>query len=486
MDAYTILETLAEGGMGRVFLARRKDNGEYCVLKEIRAERVAEPTARKRFEREALITRELDHPNIARVLEAQLEGDKQWITFEYVRGCSLAELIRAANDRRERVPHGVAVLIALEVLKGLEHAHTQRDRHGEPLHIVHRDLTPANVMLSRAGEVKIIDFGVARGNVGDFKTAAGMLVGTIRYMSPEQAAGEALDQRSDLYTLAAVLYELLAGRPLITATDRIDVLEAIAFEAPASPAAIDPRIPAEVDQVIMTALAKEPARRYPSAKDLREALERAAGSLAQTPRAALVSWIHRTAPEIKALRSETLSTTVVRVLRAPIAYVRRWPAWQLLLLVALAMMMSFSAVFFMLVDRSAPVVMIAAPPQAERASPEIVPKKPIERPPPPSPPPPKIKDPPARAVRPAPSTKVIPAQVNKHEHLRRMLVRLKATPDPDDDALLELHDALHRSVRAVEDPALRRALELKLAAFARGGGIEALERALEELERSAP
>lgn len=285
LGRYALLSELAEGGMARVFLARRDGSPTPCVLKQLHVELEGHPTAARRFQREAHIIAHMDHPGIARVLGAGLEAGKFCIALEYVAGQTLESVLARSAARGRRLPPPIAVAIATRVLEALAYAHDLRNAEGTPLSLVHRDLSPGNVMIGYDGEVKIIDFGVAQGRVDSFRTAPGMMVGTLRYMSPEQAGAQPdVDRRSDLYTVGVVLYEMLAGQPVVPRGRAVDVLTAI-LESPI-PLLQDslPEAPDSLQEVMELAMAKQPEDRFSDARRFCDALRDAAAALGRANR----------------------------------------------------------------------------------------------------------------------------------------------------------------------------------------------------------
>lgn len=297
LGRYTILESLAKGGMAQVFIAQKDNAPEICVLKQLLGELETHATAGKRFYREAHVASYLQHPRIARTIDAGFEDGAFCIAMEFIAGRDVESLMHLLMRQGRMLPYELSLAVALGVLEGLEYAHEARDPTGAPLDLVHRDLSPRNVMLSFDGDVKIIDFGLARGKVDDFKTAPGMILGTLRYVSPEQAVADPIDGRSDLYSIAVVLYEMLTGRPLVRDGSALDVLTDVVQRVPDPICARNPHLPRSLDPVLARALAKDPADRYGSARELRLALEAAAGSLARAPRAAIGEFVTGHFPE---------------------------------------------------------------------------------------------------------------------------------------------------------------------------------------------
>ena len=263
---YAITHKLGEGGMGVVYAARDERLQRTVALKTM-SSLSKDETARKRFWREARAAASVNHPNICQIYEIGEEAGKLFIAMELLEGEVLSDrLRRGAMSAAEAVPIGLGMMAALSAL------HSRG--------IVHRDLKPSNVFLTAHG-VKMLDFGLARPDVEEsFNTVTevtrvGMVVGTPRYMAPEQATGETVDARSDLFAAGAILFEMLAGRPAFAGRSVVEVLHATRYEQP--PALTGSPAVAAVDRVIRRALAKRPAERPPSAEAMAEELRAISG-----------------------------------------------------------------------------------------------------------------------------------------------------------------------------------------------------------------
>jgi serine/threonine-protein kinase len=272
LGRYIILETLDKGGTAEVSAAIREGSQTLCVLKRLHLDLSTSANARRRLYREAHLASLLDHPNIGRVIDAGFEGDDVYIAIELIPGQTVISLIRAALEKGRLIPPPISVCIAAEALSALHYAHGLGGPDGRPLGIVHRDLSPRNVMVSYEGDVKIIDFGVARAHLDDFRTQPGIVLGTIRYVSPEQALAEPIDGRSDLYSLGVIAYEMLSGARVTPKADTQSILLAIAHDAPKPLAEANPAISARLASVVMRALEKSPGDRWPTAAAFRGAL----------------------------------------------------------------------------------------------------------------------------------------------------------------------------------------------------------------------
>ncbi|MBK8997569.1 MAG: serine/threonine protein kinase [Myxococcales bacterium] len=210
----------------------------------------------------------LDHPNIARTIDAGQVDGSHYMALEYVNGQPLRTLMDRAASNRCTLPPRTAIHILTEVCTGLAYAHDRRDGQGRPLNIVHRDVSPQNILVSYDGRVKLIDFGIAKaaGKVGT--TQAGMLKGKFGYMSPEQVTGKDVDRRADIFALGICLLEALVGRKLYDGANEIVVMNKIRTDSVPAPTSVNPRLPRGVDAIVLKALAKDPNQRYATASEL--------------------------------------------------------------------------------------------------------------------------------------------------------------------------------------------------------------------------
>ena len=261
-NRYRIERELAHGGMAEVYLARDESLDRLVALKALFPEYAREPSFVERFRREAQAAANLNHPNIVAIYDWGQESGTYFIVMEYVEGRSLRDLIRSEG----RLEPGQAADITAEIASALAFAH----RSG----VVHRDVKPGNVLLTRSGTVKVTDFGIARAGTSDGLTQTGSVMGTATYFSPEQAQGLAVDGRSDVYSVGVVLYELVCGVAPFVAESPVSVAYKHVREEPIPPSQRNPEVPAALEQIIMSALAKDPEHRYQSADDLRADLLR--------------------------------------------------------------------------------------------------------------------------------------------------------------------------------------------------------------------
>ncbi|WP_437736915.1 serine/threonine-protein kinase [Sorangium sp. So ce1335] len=271
-----IQRRLGAGGMAEVFLAKKRGaEGTYklLVVKRILPAHGSSRRFRAMFVEEAHLATRLNHPNIVQVYEFSDHGeDGLLLSMEYVEGFDLGKLMRAAQQKESRIPPLVSAFIVSEAAKGLHYAHERKDEGGMPLAIVHRDVSPQNILISFEGVVKIADFGIASANL--FREEPGVLKGKFGYMSPEQARGERVDRRSDIYALGVVLYELLAMRSPYGKLDDDALLQAVKEGLFEPPSAHAPDIPTELEAIVMRAMAGDPEDRFQTARDLAGAIAR--------------------------------------------------------------------------------------------------------------------------------------------------------------------------------------------------------------------
>ena len=278
---YTLLYQLARGGMGEVFLAVAGDLRGFervCVVKTVRAEYATEATFVNRFLDEGKILTQLAHGHIAQTIDvgrvSTAAGEQYFVALEYVEGKDVAKLLDRLRDRGRPMPVPVALHIGIAVLEALEYAHRRTDRDGTPLGLIHRDISPQNVLVSYEGDVKLIDFGNARTEVRRHATAAGVIFGKPGYIAPEQARGAKPDLRSDLYSLGVTLWETLAGRRLLEG-DLDDFLPKLRGGKirPAPLAKTRADVPPDLDRVLARAMAPDREQRYPDAAAVRADLQ---------------------------------------------------------------------------------------------------------------------------------------------------------------------------------------------------------------------
>ena len=253
---YEIIEELGAGGMGRVYRAFDKKIDEEVALKLLKPAIAADKRIVERFRNELKIARKIRHANVCGMFDLGEEGETLFISMEYVRGEDLSSLIR----RTEKLTAGKAVLIARQVAEGLGEAHK--------LGVVHRDLKPGNIMVDKEGNAKIMDFGIARSQTLPGTTAEGVIIGTPEYMSPEQVEGKPADQRSDIYSMGIILYEMVTGRPPFAGDTPFSIAYKHRHEEPEDPRKLNPHVPDALNRVILRCLEKDREARYQTAQEL--------------------------------------------------------------------------------------------------------------------------------------------------------------------------------------------------------------------------
>ncbi|MBI4508288.1 MAG: protein kinase [Deltaproteobacteria bacterium] len=271
---YQLLRRVGAGGMAEVFLARStaaQGLAKRLVIKKIHPAYAKSKHFVRMFVDEAKIALGLNHPNIVQVFDFGHVGSAYYLAMEHVEGLDLLQLLQECAKLQRRIPHGLCAYVVQQIAKGLDYAHRKTDEHGEPLCIVHRDISPQNVIVSWDGAVKIVDFGIARAR--DVEEEEGIVKGKFAYMSPEQARGEPVDARSDIYSAGIVLFELALARPLFIGKGR-ELLEQVKASAIPRPRDCDPTVPTELEAIILRALAYHPRDRYPTARDFQQALGR--------------------------------------------------------------------------------------------------------------------------------------------------------------------------------------------------------------------
>lgn len=277
---YRILDKLGAGGMGEVYLAEDTKLERKVAIKCLSSKSVADEKARKRLIREAQLAARLDHPNICSIHEHLEENNQIFIVMQYIEGEPLYDKIqRRSFTVRESLE------VVLQVAEALEEAHSQG--------IIHRDIKPQNILVTPRGQVKVLDFGLAKfqpeqaamrkAKTQFLLTEAGAMLGTVQYMSPEQAKGLPVDARSDLFSLGTLLYECLAGKPAFTGATLLEIGAQVIHVDQPPPSTFNASVPPEVDRLTLKMLAKEPEERYQSAGELIRALREVCHTLASDP-----------------------------------------------------------------------------------------------------------------------------------------------------------------------------------------------------------
>ena len=271
---YTLVRKIGTGGMAEVFLARTvvaQGLNKTLVIKKIHSAYARSRQFVTMFVDEAKIALGLNHPNIIQVFDFGAVGDTYFLAMEHVEGLDLLRMLQEAAKARVRLPYGLSSYIVQQLAKGLDYAHRKTDEFGQPLGIVHRDISPQNILLSWDGGVKIVDFGIARAR--DVHEEQGVIKGKFAYMSPEQARGEAVDCRSDVFAAGIVLFELVCARPLFHGKGK-EALEMVKSGAIPRPRDFAPELPEALERTILKALAFHRDDRFQTARDLQHELGR--------------------------------------------------------------------------------------------------------------------------------------------------------------------------------------------------------------------
>jgi TonB family protein len=275
---YTLLERIAVGGMAEVWKARMRGVEGFqktVAIKRILPHMTDNAEFVGMFIDEAKLAAQLSHPNIVHIYDLGKMGRDYYIAMEYVDGKDLRSLLNSARRKGQLLPLGLGLLIASRVASALDYAHRKRDFEDREMGLVHRDVSPQNVLLTAEGDVKLCDFGIAKAVSKASQTQMGALKGKLQYMSPEQAWGRPVDARSDLFSLGAVLFEMVTGERLFTGESEMSVLESVRQGQTRTPRQVDPSIPRQVDEIVARALAIEPKDRFQSAGEMKQALEAA-------------------------------------------------------------------------------------------------------------------------------------------------------------------------------------------------------------------
>jgi serine/threonine protein kinase len=275
-ERYRILGRIAAGGMAEIYLGRmvtRSGGWRECVLKRLMPDLQADQEFVQMFYDEARIASEMNHPNIVQIYElGELDGS-MFIAMELIRGVNLKELYERAQHENKPIPLPLILRLACGALDALAYAHAFADSEGVPQNIVHRDVSPQNILVTYQGEVKLVDFGVAKAENRIHQTRQGLVKGKFAYMAPEQINGEKVDGRSDLFALAEVLYQFLLHRHPFYAESDAAVLQAVLESRAVVPTSIDPKFPPQLSAILMRAMQRKPENRYADAAAMKEALE---------------------------------------------------------------------------------------------------------------------------------------------------------------------------------------------------------------------
>jgi serine/threonine protein kinase len=275
LGKYEIIERIAVGGMAELYLAIAlgiEGFRKLVVLKRVSPHLQHDEDLVKMFVDEARLAAALDHPNIAQVIDIGRNAGEYFFAMEYLHGRDFRHLMEAARGRGG-LPLGCAIEVVLGVARGLHHAHERKSADGQPMGLVHRDVSPANVVITYEGSVKLVDFGIAKAAVLTRKTQAGTLMGKVGYMSPEQCMGEPADRKSDVFALGILLYEATTGRRAFRAESQFAMMNQIIHGRWQRPREIVPGYSERLEAIVVRAMATDPADRYPTAQALQLDLE---------------------------------------------------------------------------------------------------------------------------------------------------------------------------------------------------------------------
>jgi serine/threonine protein kinase len=274
---YRLVRQIAVGGMAEIHLAKTKGIAgfeKYVALKMIHPNFAEDEQFIQMLVDEAKIAVQLTHGNIAQTFDLGRVGETYYITMEFVDGADLYKILRRGSEQDLEMPLDVCAFIGKEIASALDHAHRKKDHVGRPLGIVHRDVSPQNVLVSFAGEVKLVDFGIAKATMKARQTAVGVIKGKYYYMSPEQAWGDIIDYRSDIFSAGIVLYEMITGQMLYLEEDLHKLLDMARKADIAPPSRLRKGVPPQLEKIVMHALQKVPGERYQNAGDFATDLER--------------------------------------------------------------------------------------------------------------------------------------------------------------------------------------------------------------------
>ncbi len=273
---YTVICPLARGGMAEVFLVRAtglQGFQKVVALKRILPRYAGDAEFIRMFLAEARLAANLEHPNVATVHDIGREGEDYFFTMEYVHGETLRAILRRAVEPGRELPLAQAVTIGIGVAAGIAHAHDRIGYDGTKLGLVHRDISPTNVIVSYDGVVKVLDFGIAKAAESSYATTEGTRKGKVAYMSPEQLRDESLDHRSDIFAIGILLWEMVTRRPLFDGGNEFAIMRKILDEPVPAPSTIEPLVPPDLDAIVLRALSPNPDGRFESARVLQRELE---------------------------------------------------------------------------------------------------------------------------------------------------------------------------------------------------------------------
>ncbi len=273
---YLLLKKIGSGGMAELYMARQTGVMGFervLAIKRILPHLTEDAEFIQMFINEAKLAAQITHPHVAQVYDFGAVDGVYYMAMEYVMGKSLSYVLSAGKKREAPVPFRHALYITAKIAAGLDHAYRGKTIGGEPLGIIHRDISPQNILIAYNGDVKLVDFGIAKAASSGTHTQTGIIKGKLSYLSPEQAWGKRVDHRSDLFSLGIVLHEMLTGERLFKGENEFVTLERVRAAEVPPPSSVRPEIPKEIDPIVLKALAKNPDDRYATGHALQEALE---------------------------------------------------------------------------------------------------------------------------------------------------------------------------------------------------------------------
>jgi serine/threonine-protein kinase len=316
---YTIRQPLGSGGMAQVHLADWKPaNGvpRRVALKQLYPHIAENPELVKQFIDEARLARYLNHPNVAQVYEFGRIQGTYFIAFEYVEGPTVYQLSKHCYANVGYIPIPIILEIAIQLCDALIHAHNLCDADGLPLGIVHRDISPQNLIVSTVGFVKLIDFGLAKAKESSAESHSGIIKGKLHFVAPEYLDGQ-LDVRCDLWAVGVLLFELLSGRALFDAPDHFKMVDQVRNMAIPPPSRFRAEVPTGIDDIVFKALERKPAKRWQNAAALRAALVTQAKEFAPVTKSQLVTWVEWAFAQKYKTREDSGLAALTQIISAP-------------------------------------------------------------------------------------------------------------------------------------------------------------------------
>ena len=292
IGGYQLIRKLGTGGMAEVYLASQTVRGEEkpIVVKAILPHLAEDDRFVDMFLREARVAAMLDHQNIVSIHDVSVIENRPCIVMEFLCGRDLWTVLQRVADQKGAVPAGTAAVVVAQAAAGLDYAHRSRDRSGRPLDLVHRDISPHNLFLTREGLTKVVDFGIAKSAFQEHRTESGIIKGKIAYMAPEQARGKDVDHRADQFALGVVLWEMVTGQRLFAREDAFQTMSAMFNEETPRPSTVRP-VPKPLEDIIMTTLSRSPTGRFSGCDELATELRKWLRTVHAPPEAQLVQHI---------------------------------------------------------------------------------------------------------------------------------------------------------------------------------------------------